>query len=81
MPEQKSKSAVTITANKMDVNNKTIHSKSTGNEGYTAIDVSYIDMMYDTSIDPRLLPAYVHSHCFNHYKMASKESDWDNTTM
>ena len=43
MPQQKTyNSAVTITANKMDANNKTIVSKSTGSEGYTSIDVSYI---------------------------------------
>ena len=33
----KCNSAVTITANKMDANNKTIDSKSTGSEGYTSI--------------------------------------------
>ena len=53
----KSNSAVTITANKMDDNNKTIDVKSTGSEGYTSINVSYIVQYIIHRSDPRLLPA------------------------
>ena len=42
----KSNLAVTTTANKMDANNKTIDSKSTGSEEYTSIDVRYINQTH-----------------------------------
>ena len=48
---------VTITANKMDTNNKTIDSKSTGSCGHTSIDVAYIVQCTIHQSDPRLPPA------------------------
>ena len=57
----KSNLAVTFTANKMDANNKTIDSTSTGSEGYTSIDVSYIIQCIMHQSDPRLLPGK-HTH-------------------
>ena len=53
---EKSDSAVTITANKMDANNKIIVSTSTGSERCTSIDVAYIKQCIIYQLDPRHLP-------------------------
>ena len=58
----KSNSAITITANKMDANNQTINSKSTRSKGYILIDVLYIVKCIIHWLDPRLPPDYKHHY-------------------
>ena len=68
-----SNSAVIITANAIEAINKTIVSYSTGSEGYTSYDVSYIDWTLDSYLP--MAPLYNLEQCWCGSKLLNLDQE------